>query len=230
MIGDNGRRLWKFQFGTNFLRIFQGSRMVILSVFNSKPRSLFWGFYAQKYDFREFFHSFYKGSSTVCDRTLQKNRKIERRNWKRQSLHLASNTQKSFKWTGWTQWTQWTFCVIRKIKSSIWSIWSIWSIKCWFVSRQIKQAYGFKESEYFKLKIYHLPEISSGKSIWVSVTNRRWGKDMPLRLIIFPALFPTRTRGDKNIQRNKAWFRTTNTPLFLKSGSAFAKGYGGQGG
>ena len=82
---------------------------------------------------------------------------------------------KSFKWTGWPQWTQWTFCVIRKIKSSIWSIWSIWSIKCWFVSRQIKQAYGFKESEYFKLKIYHLPEISSGKSIWVSVTNRRWG-------------------------------------------------------
>ena len=119
------------------------------------------------------------GSSTICDKSLQKIIKTERRNWKRLSLHLASNTQKSLKWTGWTQWTQWTFCVIRKIKSSIWSIWSIWSIKCWFVSRQIKQAYGFKESEYFKLKIYHLPEISSEKSIRVSVTNRRWGVNIP---------------------------------------------------
>jgi transposase len=30
---------------------------------------------------------------------------------------------------------------------------------------QIKQAYGFGDREYFKLKIYQLPEISSGKSI-----------------------------------------------------------------
>ena len=29
----------------------------------------------------------------------------------------------------------------------------------------IKQAYGFRDREYFKLKIYQLPEISSEKSI-----------------------------------------------------------------
>jgi len=33
--------LWIFLIEANFLRIFQGSRMVILSVFNSKPRLLF---------------------------------------------------------------------------------------------------------------------------------------------------------------------------------------------
>jgi len=30
---------------------------------------------------------------------------------------------------------------------------------------QTKQAYGFRDREYFKLKIYQLPAISSGKSI-----------------------------------------------------------------
>ena len=39
----------------------------------------------------------------------------------------------------------------------------------------IKQAYGFIDREYFKLKIYQLPEISSEKSIWVYVINRRRG-------------------------------------------------------
>ena len=39
-----------------------------------------------------------------------------------------------------------------------------------------KQAYGFRDREYFKLKIYQLPDISSGKSIWTFVTNRRRGK------------------------------------------------------
>ena len=39
----------------------------------------------------------------------------------------------------------------------------------------IKQAYGFRDREYFKLKIYQLPEISSSKEIWLFVTNRRWG-------------------------------------------------------
>ena len=29
----------------------------------------------------------------------------------------------------------------------------------------IKQAYGFRDSEYFKLKIYQLPEISSVKEL-----------------------------------------------------------------
>ncbi len=29
----------------------------------------------------------------------------------------------------------------------------------------IKQAYGFRDREYFKLKIYQLPEISSSKEI-----------------------------------------------------------------
>ena len=29
----------------------------------------------------------------------------------------------------------------------------------------IKQAYGFRDREYFKLKIYQLPEISSEKSL-----------------------------------------------------------------
>ena len=29
----------------------------------------------------------------------------------------------------------------------------------------IKQAYGFRDREYLKLKIYQLPEISSGKSL-----------------------------------------------------------------
>ncbi|MBR1965219.1 MAG: transposase [Lentisphaeria bacterium] len=29
----------------------------------------------------------------------------------------------------------------------------------------IKQAYGFRDREYFKLKIYQLPEISSKKSL-----------------------------------------------------------------
>ena len=41
IIFGNGRRLWYFQFVANYLRFFQGSRMVILSVFNSKPRLLF---------------------------------------------------------------------------------------------------------------------------------------------------------------------------------------------
>ena len=116
----------------------------------------------------------------------RKSVKIERRNWKRLSLHLASNAQKSLKWTVWTVWPQWTFCVIRKIKSSIWSIWSILSIKCWFVSRQIKQAYGFKEREYFKLKIYQLPEISSGKSSFCHKPSKRQKKHLSiLRCPIF---------------------------------------------
>ena len=41
----------------------------------------------------------------------------------------------------------------------------------------IKQAYGFRDREYFKLKIYQLPEISSSKGIWSFVTNHRWGKN-----------------------------------------------------
>ena len=31
--------------------------------------------------------------------------------------------------------------------------------------RPIKQAYGFRDREYFVLKIYQLPEISSSKEI-----------------------------------------------------------------
>ncbi|WP_367170058.1 hypothetical protein [uncultured Victivallis sp.] len=34
--------------------------------------------------------------------------------------------------------------------------------------RLIKQAYGFRDHEYFKLKIYQLPRISSGK-VWQSI-------------------------------------------------------------
>lgn len=30
-----------------------------------------------------------------------------------------------------------------------------------------KQAYGFRDREYFKLKIYPLPEISGVKRIWI---------------------------------------------------------------
>ena len=41
------------------------------------------------------------------------------------------------------------------------------------------QAYGFRDREHFKLKIYQLPEISSEKSIWTSVTNRRRNKKPP---------------------------------------------------
>ena len=41
MIFCKGRGLWYFQFGTNFLRFFQGSSMVIFSVFDSNPRLLF---------------------------------------------------------------------------------------------------------------------------------------------------------------------------------------------
>ena len=33
------------------------------------------------------------------------------------------------------------------------------------VEEAIKQAYGFRDREYFKLKIYQLPEISSSKEI-----------------------------------------------------------------
>ena len=40
----------------------------------------------------------------------------------------------------------------------------------------IKQACCFRDREYFKLKIYQQPEISSEKSILVSVINRRRGK------------------------------------------------------
>ena len=38
----------------------------------------------------------------------------------------------------------------------------------------IKQTYSFRDRKYFKLKIYQLPEVSSKKSLWTSVTNRRW--------------------------------------------------------
>ena len=32
-------------------------------------------------------------------------------------------------------------------------------------NNKIKQAYGFRDREYFKLKIYQLPEISSSREI-----------------------------------------------------------------
>ena len=59
IIFGNGRGLWYFQFGTNFLRFFQGSSMVIFSVFNSKPRLLFWAILSSKRDLLRFFSHFF---------------------------------------------------------------------------------------------------------------------------------------------------------------------------
>ena len=53
----------------------------------------------------------------------------------------------------------------------------------------IKQAYDFRDREYFKLKIYQLQEISSEKSIWVSVTNQRRGKMLSHFFKSFSVLF-----------------------------------------
>ena len=39
----------------------------------------------------------------------------------------------------------------------------------------IRQAYGFRDREYFKLKIFQLPEISCEKEAWTCVINRRRG-------------------------------------------------------
>ena len=59
IIFGNGQGLWKFQFEANFLRIFQGSRMVILSVFNSKPRLLFLRILRSKVWFLRIFPQFF---------------------------------------------------------------------------------------------------------------------------------------------------------------------------
>ena len=59
IIFGNGRGLWYFQFGTNFLRFFQVSSMVIFSVFDSNPRLLFWAILSSKRDLLRFFSHFF---------------------------------------------------------------------------------------------------------------------------------------------------------------------------
>ena len=62
IIFGNGRGLWYFQFGTNFLRFFQGSSMVIFSVFDSNRRLLFLRILRSKVWFLRIFSTvFYKG-------------------------------------------------------------------------------------------------------------------------------------------------------------------------
>ena len=59
MIFGRGRELWKIQFGANYLRFFQGSSMVILSVFNSNPRLLFLRILRSKVWFLRIFPQFF---------------------------------------------------------------------------------------------------------------------------------------------------------------------------
>lgn len=53
------RGLWYFQFVANYLRFFQGSSMVIFSVFDSNPRLLFWAILSSKRDLLRFFSHFF---------------------------------------------------------------------------------------------------------------------------------------------------------------------------
>ena len=54
-----GRGLWYFQFVANYLRFFQGSSMVIFSVFDSNPRLLFWAILSSKRTFLRIFPQFF---------------------------------------------------------------------------------------------------------------------------------------------------------------------------
>ena len=53
------RGLWYFQFVANYLRFFQGSSMVIFSVFDSNPRLLFGAILSSKRDLLRFFSHFF---------------------------------------------------------------------------------------------------------------------------------------------------------------------------
>ena len=53
------RGLWYFQFVANYLRFFQGSSMVIFSVFDSNPQLLFWAILSSKVWFLRIFPQFF---------------------------------------------------------------------------------------------------------------------------------------------------------------------------
>ena len=71
----------------------------------------------------------------------------------------------------------------------------------WFNNK--KQAYGFREREYFKLKIYQLPEISSSKEIWVFVTNRRRDKKNQRSEISLRPLKNAKKNGERDGARTR---------------------------
>ena len=172
------------------------SVLMVLNIHHSLPIS---SAKMKKIVFFLLFLSYFYGSSAVCDRNRQKiikNRKTELK--KTGIAPVIRCLKKIFKWTGMDKSGQnerWSETV--EANSEVHAVHKVHrrpcERRCFFSSKEIwvyvtnrrrgnkirwliKQAYGFRDREYFKLKIYQLPEISSSKETWVYVTNRRWGK------------------------------------------------------